>query len=63
MENILNAAANDNQTSSPTPRPGERWIVQRPGYRCLATRDIAGKWRDIFDHNELPDVIEAVQIY
>jgi len=63
MENVSEAPANDDQTYGQRSRPSERWMVQRPGFRCLALRDIAGKWRDVFNGKELPDVIEAVQLY
>ena len=52
----------DEQNSAqPRSRFGERWIVQCPGFRCLAILDEDGKWWDAVNDREMSYVIAAIQ--
>src|SRR2546426_2966680 len=40
-------------------RLGERWIVQCPGFRCLAILDKEGKWWDVMNDRDLTNIVQA----
>jgi hypothetical protein len=43
------------------PPPGQEVFVRCAGFRCLAVRDAAGKWRNAAEpHEELPEVLEIM---
>jgi hypothetical protein len=42
------------------PPVGRTVLVQCKGFRCLAYRDSAGKWRDAQRKNELSNVIKVI---
>jgi hypothetical protein len=43
------------------PPVGKDALVQCPGFRCLAYRDLEGKWRSVFNRDELPEVLYVVE--
>lgn len=38
----------------------EFFMVQGRGFRCMAYRNHDGKWREAFDHEELPGAIRVL---
>jgi hypothetical protein len=51
-------SANTDMEQRQLPAPGERVVVQCPGFRCLAYRDASGGWREAYDKEQLPEVLE-----
>jgi len=39
----------------------EFFMVQCPGFRCMAYRDEAGSWRSAFSHQELPEDVYILE--
>jgi hypothetical protein len=66
METSIDATKSNNEETSPRPprlsvRLGERWIVQCPGFRCLAVRDKDSKWWDWVTDREMSGEMTPVQ--
>jgi len=46
----------------PLPRFGLPVQVQCEGFKCMAYRDKAGKWIDLFTHENVPRVLGVVRV-
>ena len=53
--------AKEKRKSTPPPS-GKAVMVRGKGFRCLAFQDADGKWRDCLQQEELPEVIDWVEL-
>jgi hypothetical protein len=51
------------ELSPKLPPIGEQVLVRCERFRCLAYRDAEGNWRDAYNSDILPDVIEVLPSY
>ena len=66
MNNCSTTLNNDSgqtgqELDSRSPFVQEFFMVQMPGFRCMAYRGQDGKWRGAFDHKELPGLIRVIE--
>ena len=65
MSSIVTAPCSErSESKKPTeesPFLAEFFMVEGPGYRCMAYNDSEGRWRKAFNHTLLPGQIRVIE--
>jgi hypothetical protein len=61
MKDYLRASKPNEPPDDPLPAVKEKVLVQAEGFRCLASRDKDGEWRNAFSQAELDGIIRVIE--